>query len=594
MTEPVDPAKRIAELEAEVQRLARVNEVLMNRVERSTDAAGSSYSLFESNLLLQHRVNQHIEQLVQVNRALQTEVAKHRRTEQDLTWERNFVDAVLEAAGALIIVIDRNGCVVRFNRACERVSGYSAEEVTCNWVNLLIPEEERGLVRDSLARLVAGEEAGTNEVHWIARDATRRRIAWSNTTVHTPAGDVEYVVGIGIDVTEVRAAEEKLRLYEQVFLTSSDGIVITDADGVVQDCNPSHVRMMRRPKEEIIGVSASSAVDPESACRIGEALSLEASFKGEVYSQDPKDGERRTTDLAIAPITDADGVVRHWVAVGRDITALKRALDELERRNAALRKAQSDLVQSEKMAALGKLVAGIAHEINTPVGSIASMHDTSMRAIAKLKDALLSDYPDDAPSRNRVLRMLGVVSDANTVIRSGTERVTAIVRRLRSFARLDEAELKVADLHEGLEDTLSLIHHELKRDIEVVRDYGSVRPFSHYVGRLNQVFLNLLVNARQAISGKGQISIRTREVDSFAIIAIADTGCGIPPENLDKIFDPGFTTKGVGVGTGLGLSICYQIVQEHRGTIEVVSEVGRGSTFTLRVPLHLDLLLGIS
>jgi signal transduction histidine kinase len=166
--------------------------------------------------------------------------------------------------------------------------------------------------------------------------------------------------------------------------------------------------------------------------------------------------------------------------------------------------------------------------------------------------------------------------------------VTEIVRRLRSFARLDQAELKRADIHEGLEDTLALIHHELKHTIVVKREYGNIPPISCYPGRLNQVFLNLLNNARQAIRGKGEIGIRTFVREERVHIVVSDTGSGISPENLRKIFDPGFTTKGVGVGTGLGLSICYQIVRDHRGEIRVESEPGKGATFTVILPMDLD------
>jgi len=174
------------------------------------------------------------------------------------------------------------------------------------------------------------------------------------------------------------------------------------------------------------------------------------------------------------------------------------------------------------------------------------------------------------------------------VIASGTARVTEIVRRLRSFARLDEAELKLADVREGLEDTLALIHHELKHGITVRRNYGDVPPFACYPGRLNQVFLNILINARQAVGGQGEITITTYRRGNNACIEIADNGAGIPPEHLARIFDPGFTTKGVGVGTGLGLSICYRIVQDHRGEIKVASQVGVGTRFTIVLPMDLD------
>ncbi len=163
-----------------------------------------------------------------------------------------------------------------------------------------------------------------------------------------------------------------------------------------------------------------------------------------------------------------------------------------------------------------------------------------------------------------------------------------IVKRLRSFARLDEAELKTVDIHEGLEDTLTLLHHDIKHNIQVKRSYGDLPPVSCYPGKLNQVFLNILVNAKQAIKGKGIIEITTYTKQKNVFIEIKDNGEGIDKEHLKKVFDPGFTTKGVGVGTGLGLSICYQIMQDHLGEILVESEVNRGSTFTVVLPMDLD------
>ena len=174
---------------------------------------------------------------------------------------------------------------------------------------------------------------------------------------------------------------------------------------------------------------------------------------------------------------------------------------------------------------------------------------------------------------------------------SGIERVENIIRKLRSFARLDEAELKEIDIHEGLEDTLTIIHHQIKHNIEVRKRYGSVPPITCYPGQLNQVFLNILVNAYQAIEGKGTITIETRQRNNNVEIAISDTGVGISKENLEKIFDPGFTTKGVGVGTGLGLPISYRIVQNHKGDIKVKSTEGVGTTFTILLPMNLRELI---
>jgi two-component system NtrC family sensor kinase len=262
--------------------------------------------------------------------------------------------------------------------------------------------------------------------------------------------------------------------------------------------------------------------------------------------------------------------------------ASERELLDATRR--ALEEAQARLVQSEKMASLGMLVAGIAHEINTPIGAVASMHDTLVRAVSRVRDVLDEDLSGGVAGDPRLVKLLGIIEDANRVIADGTRRVTVIVRRLKSFARLDVAELEATDLNEGLDETLTLIHHELRRGVVVHRDFGALPRVECFRGRLNQVFLNLLMNARQAMPSGGQIRLKTWADDAHVFIAVSDTGVGIAPENLERIFEPGYTTKGVGVGTGLGLSICRQILDEHCGEIWVESTEGEGSTFFLKIP----------
>jgi signal transduction histidine kinase/DNA-binding response OmpR family regulator len=273
---------------------------------------------------------------------------------------------------------------------------------------------------------------------------------------------------------------------------------------------------------------------------------------------------------------------------------LKNTMDTLEKINKELRETQSQLVQSEKMAALGNLVAGIAHEINTPVGAINSMHNTAVRAVEKLKVFFQNTLPSELSEDRKLLGALKIIEDSNDIIKTGTERVINIVRRLRSFARLDEAEVKEVDIHEGLEDTLTLAYHELKHRVTVHKNFGDLPRISCYPGRLNQVFLNMIVNANQAIKDRGELTITTYRKNDKVYIEIKDTGVGIPKKNLKKIFDPGFTTKGVGVGTGLGLSICYRIIQDHQGEIKVKSDVGMGTTFTIILPMDLNKRLGVS
>lgn len=257
----------------------------------------------------------------------------------------------------------------------------------------------------------------------------------------------------------------------------------------------------------------------------------------------------------------------------------------LEETNRELRETQAQLVQSGKMASLGMLSAGIAHEINTPIGAIHSNADVQSRAIGIIRKAFdlphLQEQLRETPGLERAFTML---QNTNKSTQDAVSRIVKIVKSLKSFARLDQAELEFVDLHEGIDSTLTLLQHLLKDRIELIKNYGQLPELRCYVSQINQVFMNLLTNAAQAISGRGTITITTRHEGNFAVIEIADTGIGIAPEHLKHIFDPGFTTKGVGVGTGLGLAISYRIVENHRGSIEVQSKPGKGTTFTVRLP----------
>jgi signal transduction histidine kinase len=265
---------------------------------------------------------------------------------------------------------------------------------------------------------------------------------------------------------------------------------------------------------------------------------------------------------------------------------LQQAHEELRKAHEELSQAQSRLIQSEKMASLGNLAAGVAHEINTPVGAVSSAADTSKRAIGRvIRSIEESRSLDDLNEDQKFRDSLKFIRDNNNVITLASERIAKIVKSLRSFARLDEADFKDANIHEGIDSTLTLLHHITKDRIEIVKDYGDIPKISCRPSQLNQVFMNLLKNAAESIKDKGTIRIKTSVEDSQVIIRITDDGMGIAEENLSKIFDPGFTTKGVRVGTGLGLSISYNIIQDHTGEIEVESEVGKGSTFSIILPL---------
>ena len=381
------------------------------------------------------------------------------------------------------------------------------------------------------------------------------------------------------DITEFKRTEEKLVRLASFPEHNPDPVIETDLEGQVSYLNL--IARERFPDLQTAGLQHPILEGLESIIpRLGREVSLirEIEVRGFIYEQ------------KIVYVAES-ALIRIY---NHDITALKQlqeqiqqSLTELEQTNRHLHETQVQLVQSEKMAALGKLVAGIAHEINTPIGAIYSVHDTLIRAENKLRSLLGEEDSGESPDSRRVNAVLQVIADSSKVIRSGSERVMDIVKSMRSFARLDEAEFKQVDIHEGLEDTLKLIQHDLEDRIEVVRNYGDVPAIVCYPGPLNQVFLSLLVNAVQAIEGPGQITITTLKEDEKLHVAIRDTGVGIPEEHIDKVFEPGFTTKGVGVGTGLGLSICYQVIQDHKGEIRLESRVGEGTSVTIILPYDL-------
>jgi signal transduction histidine kinase len=261
-----------------------------------------------------------------------------------------------------------------------------------------------------------------------------------------------------------------------------------------------------------------------------------------------------------------------------EIAQLNKTLEaRVDERTRELRDTQAQLVQSEKMRSLGQLVAGVAHELNNPIGFVHA----NLQLLDEYVGRLLQPGLD--PERRR--KTQEAIAKLLLRSREGTERVKQIVQDLRTFSRTDQAELQQVDLADEIDRTLALIEGRLK-GIQVERDYGELPPVRCYAGQLNQVFLNLLMNACDALDGKGTIRIRTRREGEGVLLEFEDDGPGMPPEVLSRIFEPFFTTKPVGKGTGLGLSLSHGIVARHGGVMEVASRPGEGARFTIRLPLE--------
>ena len=272
----------------------------------------------------------------------------------------------------------------------------------------------------------------------------------------------------------------------------------------------------------------------------------------------------------------------------RNIETQKKKLEvQVAEKTREIRETQAQLVQSEKMAALGKLTAGIAHEINTPVGALKSTMDTMSRCGAKIDQILEnSDTLAELKNNSDYQKSLKILKENRQVASSASERIMKVVTSLKNFTRLDEAEFEKVNIHEGLDSTLTLIQHEMKDRVRLEKNYGDISEIRCYPAELNQIFMTLLRNAAQAIEKKGTITIKTSSDENNVYVKISDTGKGMPSEKIKTLFELGFTTKDSRVGMGMGLISAYNIIQNHKGELKVESELGKGTKFMITLPVN--------
>nr|WP_275974268.1 ATP-binding protein [Argonema galeatum] len=297
-----------------------------------------------------------------------------------------------------------------------------------------------------------------------------------------------------------------------------------------------------------------------------------------------------------APVTSED-------EIGILATSLNQLIKQIATYTDELNQAQAQLIQTEKMSSLGQMVAGVAHEINNPInfiyGNIEHANDYT-EELLKLVQLYRQQYPNSTSTIQNQIDTIDLdfmTEDLPKLLSSmkmGADRIREIVLSLRNFSRLDEAEMKSVNIHAGIDSTLVILNHRLKNDIEVIKHYGNLPLVECYPAQLNQVFMNILSNAVDALLSterptNKQIAIRTEKVNAnLILVKIWDNGSGISREIKNKLFDPFFTTKPVGQGTGLGLYICYQIVEKHKGRIEIKSEPGQGTEFAISLPIKAD------
>ena len=810
-------------------------------------------------------------ELERANERFQEQIRERERAEEALRQERDFTAAALDTVGALVLVFDVDGRIIRVNRTCERATGYSSDETLGKQVTVFLPPDEVPAAREALAALRGGRYRGTYETHWVAKDGTRRLIAWTSAVLRDAKGGIQYVISTGIDVTEQRRAEKSLRESEQKYRAFFDNAQVgmvraRISDGKVVDANPRFAEMFGYASREAMVaecVLLEHYADPavreymiEEAKRAGRINNYEAqltrkdgtpfwvrfsamlhletdSIEGvaidvteekqtkdalerqreeyqtildsvpaliwykdrnsvivrankaaakaagmppqemmgkttrklypelaDHYESDDREvmesgepklgiiepfplatGKTRWVRTDKVPYRDRAGNVIGEIVLAVDITDRKRAEESLregeerfrelfeyahdliftidistrgiatinnaardalsyepeeligkpisaivnpdflpaveenlskaiagtptsveawcrrkdgtpvlldfrmraiakpmvhviaydvtERRreseaakrlslvlqqrvreetaslaeaNRRLRQIQAQLIQSEKLAALGQLAAGVSHEINNPLSfvsnnlvvlrrdyqSILDVYRTLKQAVAETDSGRRLALFDEAHEQAERANIEYIAANLDRVFArtiEGTDRIRKIVRDMLDFARLGEAEWKEANVNQALDTTISMLTHDIKaKNIDLVREFRPLPLLYCMPGRINQVFLNVLLNAIQAVPEGGKIIVSTWAYHDGIKVAIVDNGMGIPKENLNRVFDPFFTTKPR--GTGLGLSISYTIIAEHGGQIEVESQVGKGSTFTVVLPFR--------
>ncbi len=460
-----------------------------------------------------------------------------------------------------------------------------------------------------------------------------------------------FLGGLSLDVTERKHADERTRALLRISELgghSSEKEFLTDGLELAQSLTHSNIGFLHFVNDDqetlelvtwtasaLMGCTASydghypvSQAGIWADCVRRSEPVIFNDYAGYVDKRGLPDGHTPLTRLISVPVIE-NGLIRMMIGVGNKTSdyddhdvddlrllgndmwrivrrvrvekALKQRVEELVTANRSLADIQMQLLQSEKMAAIGQLAAGVAHEINNPIafvksnlGSLAIYVEQLLEIIRTYQEVELqlgesfTDVFKLAQAAKKVADFDFLAADLPTLIvesREGVDRVSKIVVDLKNFARVGDTEFQWADLHAALESTINVVWNELKYKADVVRDYGQVPQIRCVVSQINQVVMNLLVNAAQSITGQGCITIRTGRDGEQVWIEVQDTGCGIAAEKQSRIFDPFYTTKPAGQGTGLGLSIAFGIVKQHRGTLIVRSVPGHGSTFRMTLPI---------
>lgn len=544
------------------------------------------------------------------------DISHRLQLERQLTRAKKEAETYLNVAGVMLLAIGPDERVKMINRKGAEILEASVEEIVGkNWFDNFIPEDSRQESRRLFRLQMSGNTASVifSENPVLTSKGNLRIIRWFTSILRDDNGLPDGTLSSGEDITEQKRIEEELlrkhlemtelfkeverakREWEASLDCLNDIIILTDSSGRVVRCNQRLSQLTGLTYKEIVG-------------RYWEELLKISGFDAETLFNTSVELIHRATGRTFSlnsyhlTLKDIGTDITNVITL-HETTELNKLSNELKKKNQELastldelKQTQSQMVQNEKMASIGQLAAGVAHEINNPMGFIYSNLSTLSRYLKRLteylntvEEALPPEVSEHMNKERQRLKIDFILKDISELIKEsldGAERVKKIVSDLKSFSRVDEAKETMADINECIESTLNIVWNELKYKAKVVKDYGVIPATYCNPQQLNQVFMNLLVNAAHAIQKQGEITIKTWHDGGYIYTAVTDTGCGMTEEVKNRIFEPFFTTKEVGRGTGLGLSIAYDIVvKKHEGEITVESEPGRGTTFTVKIPV---------
>ena len=566
------------------------------------------------------------DEIAQLTRSFVNMAGTLKTTQETLRKSRDYSDAILNSMAEALIVVSLDGTIDRGNPSLNKLLACDEEMIHGCELRNILPDPE--LYRENTFRWLMGTETRMEAETFLQnRLGERIPIRLLGSRSHDPTTDESRLILIAQDIRERRNAEEKLRanrrfletildnMIEEICIIDPETYSIVRTNRTFRDSYAAAGELLGRPCYEVTHGLSRPCTEACGHCPVEDALRFKTSVTC-IHTHYHNDIEQ-FYEIQVAPIIEPSGEIHHMIHVARNITeqkqseqALRESARQLEENNRQLacrtrdlevahrelQESQSRILQQDKMASIGQLAAGVAHEINNPMGFIISNLGSLEKYLNRLiefsniqAEQLSEQAREKVAAERKRLKIDYLLEDIPELLEEsldGAERVKKIVQDLKGFSRVDQAEFATANLNECIESTINIVWNEIKYNATLERDFQLEEVVPCYAQQFAQVMLNLLVNASHAIEGQGVIRIATRREDDDAVISVSDTGKGMDTETQKRIFEPFFTTKEVGKGTGLGLSIVYDIIKAHNGEISVDSTPGEGTTFSVRLPLN--------